>query len=118
MTSFESLRDLYLLLNVKNNPRKHWIDNSGWEMAKCMHKVVLQNMKTTMQDFSFFALNANEVMTIDNHHWINMHAYVMQNWIHIPILLTLEQVEVGAIDENMITIILQSIMKFESLTEE
>ncbi len=66
ITKFESLRDLYLLLNVKNNPRKHWTDSSGWEMAKCIHKVVLQNMKTIVQDCIFFALNAYEVMTIDN----------------------------------------------------
>lgn len=43
MTEFEFLRDLYLMLNVKKNPRKHWTDSSGWEMVGCMHKVVLQN---------------------------------------------------------------------------
>jgi hypothetical protein len=42
----------------------------------------------------------------------------MQNWFHIPILLTLEWVEVGAIVENIIAIILQSIVKFEGLVEE
>ncbi len=47
-----------------------------------------------------------------------MHAYVMQNWIRIPILLTLEQIEVGATTENITTIILQSIMKFRGLTED
>ncbi len=66
ITKFESLRDLYLLLNVKNNPRKDWTDSSGWEMAECMHEVVLQNMKTIVRDFTFFALNADEVTTIDN----------------------------------------------------
>jgi len=42
----------------------------------------------------------------------------MQNWIHIPILLTLEWVEVGAIIENITTIILQNIVKFRGLVEE
>jgi hypothetical protein len=64
---FESFRELYLLLNVKNNPKKHYTNSSGWEMAKCMHKVVLQNTKTIVQDFAFFALSADEVTTIDNH---------------------------------------------------
>jgi hypothetical protein len=35
-------------------------------MAECMHEVVLQNMKTIVRDFTFFALNADEVTTIDN----------------------------------------------------
>ncbi len=66
ITKFESLKDLYLPLNVKNNPRKHWTNSSGWKMAKFIHEVVLQNMKTIVQDCTFFALNADEVMTIDN----------------------------------------------------
>jgi hypothetical protein len=42
----------------------------------------------------------------------------MQSWIHIPILMTLEQIEVGAIIENITTIILQSIMNFRGLIED
>jgi hypothetical protein len=86
-------------------------------MAKCMHKSVLQNTKTIVWDFAFFGLNADEVTTINNQWWISVHVYVMQNWIHIPILLTLEWVEVGAIIENITTIILQNIMKFRGLVE-
>jgi very-short-patch-repair endonuclease len=66
MIEFESLKDLHLFLNVKNNPRKHWMNSSGWEMVECMHKFVLQNTKTIVWDFAFFALNANEVTTINN----------------------------------------------------
>jgi hypothetical protein len=47
-----------------------------------------------------------------------MHAYVMKNWIHISVLLTLEQVEVVAIVKNLTAIILQNIMKFNGLAEE
>jgi hypothetical protein len=57
-------------------------------------------------DFAFFALSVDERTTINNQQWINLHAYVMQNWIHIPILLTLEWVKVGAIIENNTAIIL------------
>jgi hypothetical protein len=118
MIEFESLKDLHLLLNVKNNPRKHWADSCGWEMAECMHKFVLQNTKTIVWDFAFFALSAYEVTTINNKQWISVHAYVMQNHIHIPILLTLEWVEVGVIVKNITSTILQSIVKFRGLVEE
>jgi len=79
MTEFESLKDLYLLLNVKNNLRKHWTNSNKWEMAKCMHKIVLQNTKTIVGDSTFFTLSVNEVTTIDNQQWINVHVYMMQN---------------------------------------
>jgi hypothetical protein len=36
------------------------------------------------------------VTIIDNQEWINVHAYMMQNWICILILLTLKWVEVHA----------------------
>jgi hypothetical protein len=65
-------------------------------MAKCMHKVVLQNTKITVQDHVFFDWSADEVTIIDNQEWINVHAYMIQNWICILILLTLKWVKVRA----------------------
>jgi len=35
-------------------------------MVKCMHKFVLQSMKTIVWDFAFFGLSAHEVTTINN----------------------------------------------------
>jgi hypothetical protein len=86
-------------------------------MAKCMHKVVLQNTKVTMQDYVFFAWSADEVIIIDNQEWINVHAYMMQNWICILILLTLLSWGVCH-NQKIIVVILQSIMKFGGLVEE
>jgi hypothetical protein len=40
---------------------------------------MLQNTKTIMEDSTFFALNVDEVTTIDNQQWINVHVYMMQN---------------------------------------
>ncbi len=45
MIKFEMLKDLYSLLGLKNDPRKHWTNISGWGMAKSMHDVVLENTK-------------------------------------------------------------------------
>jgi len=42
MTKFENLRDLYVLWNVKNNKKKHWINSTEWGMVKCMHEIVLK----------------------------------------------------------------------------
>lgn len=32
-----------------------------------------------LQESIFFTLSANEMMTIDNQQWINVHVYVMKN---------------------------------------
>ncbi len=45
MIKFKMLKDLYNLLRLKNNLRKHWTNISGWGMAKSMHDVVFENMK-------------------------------------------------------------------------
>jgi hypothetical protein len=70
--------------------------------------------ETIVRDSIFFALSANKVTTIDNQQWINVHVYVMQNWIHIP-NFTDPRMNQGATIENIIAIFLQSIMKFGNL---
>jgi hypothetical protein len=41
MLEYESLREMFLLLKVKNTPLKHWLGSSDWQIAKAMHDVVL-----------------------------------------------------------------------------
>jgi hypothetical protein len=67
------LKDLYNLLRLKNNPKKHWIDTSGWGMVESMHDVVLENKKNIVQKSEFFTLSVNEMTTIDNQQWISAH---------------------------------------------
>jgi hypothetical protein len=44
---------------------------------------------------------------MDNQQWIRVNICVMKDWHHIPILLTLERVEVGANANNIIAILLK-----------
>ncbi len=39
---FVMLKDLYNLLRLKNNPKKHWIDTSGWGMVESMSQPHLE----------------------------------------------------------------------------
>jgi hypothetical protein len=58
----------YELLKVKNTPLKHWIDSSGWQIAKAMHDVVLSKTIFMISKVNFVtanAANADEVTTID-----------------------------------------------------
>jgi hypothetical protein len=40
-------------------------------------------------------------MIVDAKRWINIHAYVMKYWKHVPIFLMLEWIVVGAISINI-----------------
>jgi hypothetical protein len=41
MTNYEDFRPLYDFLKWKNNPKKHWINMIGWEIAKCFQNKIL-----------------------------------------------------------------------------
>ncbi len=76
---YELLRELFLLLKVKNTPLKHWSNSSGWQIAKAMHDVVLSKTLCMISKVNFVAANADEVTIIDAQQWINIHGYVVQN---------------------------------------
>ncbi len=49
---------------------------------------------------------------MDNQLWIHVNIYFMKDWHHIPILLTLEHVEVGANANDIIAILLKCMVKY------
>jgi hypothetical protein len=81
-------------------------------MVEAMHDFVLTSIKAIMQAINYFFVSANEVITLDNWLWINVHVYVMKDWCTFPILLTLERVEVNAIANNITLILLKCMAKY------
>jgi hypothetical protein len=65
-----------------------------------------------------YVVNEDEVTTVDVQQWINIHAYMMKNWKQIPILLTLEKVEMGTIVNNIKAVILNAMGRYGALTNE
>jgi hypothetical protein len=57
-------------------------------------------------------VNVDEVTMMDNQLWIHVNIYFMKDWHHIPILLTLEHVEVGANANDIIAILLKCMVKY------
>ncbi len=87
MIEFVMFKDLYNLWRLKNIPKKHWIDMSGWGMAENMHDM-LENKKFVVQEFGFFTVSVNEMTSIDNQQWIN--AYICsKKMVRIQILPTI-----------------------------
>ncbi len=42
MINFEDLKDLFTILKVKHNPKKHWNDSTWWGIAKSMNVLLLE----------------------------------------------------------------------------
>jgi hypothetical protein len=61
---------LFQVLKLKNNPNHHWSDNSGWDMAEAMERVVLQKTKEVMEAGIFFSLSCDEVTSVDCQSWV------------------------------------------------
>jgi hypothetical protein len=67
MKKYTTMQNVFVHLNVFDNPMKHWFDGFGWETANCMCEQVLKIIQTIMVKASFFlSLSWNEVSNIDN----------------------------------------------------
>jgi hypothetical protein len=65
------MKPLFSFLNVPLNPKYHWNDSSGWVMAECLHKQVLNKMRNIVASSRYLVLSCDEVTTIDNQLWIS-----------------------------------------------
>jgi hypothetical protein len=63
-------------------------------------------------------LTCDEVSLINNQNWLLVHAYVVQNWLHIPILFYLECVVVRSSVDNLTQMLMQSLMNQGSLSKD
>ncbi len=55
-----------------------------------------------MQKAKYLAISYDEVSTMDNQSWCSVHAYVVDDFKRIPLLLNLEKVIGGGNVDNLI----------------
>jgi hypothetical protein len=48
---------------------------------------------------------------VDNGKWISLHAYVMQNWVTVPMTILLQRVVDGIGANNLIIVIMEALQK-------
>jgi hypothetical protein len=52
-----------------------------WSMARHLHHhVVLNATKVVVNASNYVNLNHDEIKTLNNQSWANVHAYVVQDW--------------------------------------
>jgi hypothetical protein len=54
MIDYESMGKLLHFLNVKNFPKTHSSNTSGWEMASCMHDLVVNQIESLVEGLGSF----------------------------------------------------------------
>jgi hypothetical protein len=74
-------------------------------MAEAMHQVMLCTIKVAMDKSLFLVVNCDEVTSIDNHNWLSMHVYVINNWKCVLILLNLQKMDGATSDKSMENIV-------------
>ncbi len=71
-------------------------------MVQHMHNIVLEATIFAIIVVRYISLTCDEVSLIDTQSWLLVHAYVVQNWLCIPILFYFEHVVVGLGVDNLI----------------
>jgi hypothetical protein len=118
MTNYEDLKDLFQLLKVKSVSKKHLSNTSWWGMAEVMPVVLLEATKETFVGAPFIVVNANEVTTINNTHWLSIHLYELQKWKLIPILLCVEAISLSTTFDNIFSLMVKCMLDFGGLGVE
>ncbi len=52
---------------------------------------------------------------MDNGSWISIHAYVMQHWVRVPMLISFQRVVDGVRADNLTIVIMEALQKGRAL---
>ncbi len=106
MNFFENMKYFMNLLKVKHYPKKQQCDDVAWGMVEALHSIIMQATTFALNKVNMSTLSCDEVTFIDNQFWITIHAYTIQNWTKVLLLLSLERIVDGFIVTNLATIIM------------
>lgn len=80
-----------------------------------MHHIVMQSMKIVVQKVKYIIVSYDEVTTIDNQSWCNVHAYTVDGFKWVPLLLNLERACSKSTIDNLAKLIFRSLMEYGGL---
>ncbi len=109
MEKYEKKKSLYSFLGVPKNLKMHWFDFCSWVMVEFMYAQMINKILGTVFAFNYVALTCDEVSTIDIGSWISIHVYVMQNWVRLPMMISLQKVVDGPRVDNLTIVIMEAL---------
>jgi hypothetical protein len=92
MEKYEKRKSLYSFLGVPKNPKMHWFDSSSWVMVEFMYAQMINKILEIFSAFNYVVLTCDEVSIVDIGSWISIHAYVMQNWVRLSMMISSQKV--------------------------
>ncbi len=95
MLEYETMYDLFASLKVLNNPCMHWSNSIGSTFAEFMYEQVQKAIIQTIQSAQFLAC-CDEVTSIDNGSQICVHAYVVDGWTRVHVLICVDRIIDGS----------------------
>jgi len=87
-------------------------------MAKIIHHIIMESMKVVIQKVKYIIVSYDEVTTIDNQSWCSVHAHIVDGFKKVPLLLNLARLLGGGTIDNLIALILKSLMEYGGLRIE
>jgi hypothetical protein len=118
MSDYSSSRFLLEHLKVKHLPTKYWCESSSWEMAHYMYLSILAALARAVQAARVISVIADEVTGVDSTQWLSVHAYVVQNFVRVPLLLHLSHVTDGCKSSNILGLIITALMDEGEMSRE
>jgi hypothetical protein len=58
-------------------------------MGEHNHYQVLKALKVAIIRTSFLSINCSEVTSMNNQQWLLVHVYVLDNWVHTLLFLSM-----------------------------
>lgn len=74
-----------------------------------MYQQVVSETKRLIQGARYIACLVDEVTAVDNSSWLSVHLYVVQEWVRVPLLVSLQRVECSPNAENLTKLIMDSV---------
>jgi hypothetical protein len=118
MIDYEDFKPLFEFLKLRSIPKKHWTNGVGWEMSEHIKNEVKKASKTIIQNAKFVSLKCDEVISMDNASWANVHGYIVQDWCYIPLLLNVKHAIFGSKVNSITLLIMNSLMTERGSQEE
>jgi hypothetical protein len=60
-------------------------------MAEIIHDIVKVITTKVMKITNYILISCDEMTSVDNHSWLSLQAYVIDNWSKIPIMVSLQR---------------------------
>jgi len=74
-----------------------------------MYKVVLEEIKKLVQKARFLVVTVDEVTAVDTGSYLSVYYYVVENWVRIPLLVSLQRVDCASNAENLTKLIIEAV---------